>query len=152
MPTVPPTLTDPGLSPDRSDRTTFTARSIARDDFIKNTEIPERRLSLANAYSNSVDAYNNAAVSVTQAAAAAASAAGAASSVGASVWVSGTVYAQYARVISPLDFLIYRRKFAGSSTTDPKLDPTNWAIPVIVPAYAVFSSATQINQTFGAYN
>lgn len=64
MPTAPPVLTDPGLSPDRADRATFSARSVARDDFIKNIEIPERRLALANVYANAVEAAAAAALAV----------------------------------------------------------------------------------------
>lgn len=56
----------------------------------------------------------------------AASALSAATIAGAAPWVSGYSYAQYAAAISLLNFQTYRRKFAGSSTTDPRDDSTNW--------------------------
>ena len=68
MPVVtPPTLTLPGLSPDRSDRATFTARSIARDDYIKNTQVPQLTLALANVAANATDAASSATNAATQA-------------------------------------------------------------------------------------
>lgn len=42
-------------------------------------------------------------------------------------WISGT-YSEGAVVWSPMDHLIYRCKNAGLRATDPKLDPTNWAL------------------------
>ena len=73
---TPPVLTLPGPSPDRSDRATFTARSIARDDFIKNTQIPQLTLALANVAANAADtAANAAAISIIAGGAAAAQAA-----------------------------------------------------------------------------
>jgi len=53
---TPPTLTDPGLSPDRSDPATFSARAIALDEFTKNVQIPQLRLALANVSANATDA------------------------------------------------------------------------------------------------
>lgn len=38
-----------------------------------------------------------------------------------------TTYAQFAPAISSANYLVYRRKTAGSSATDPSADPTNWA-------------------------
>lgn len=42
-------------------------------------------------------------------------------------WVSGTTYAVGNVRYSPINFFSYRRKTAGAGTTDPSLDPTNWA-------------------------
>ena len=56
---TPPALTDAPTSPDRSDRSTFTARSIALDNWRKNYNVPEMRLAIANAYANALDAYAN---------------------------------------------------------------------------------------------
>lgn len=44
------------------------------------------------------------------------------------VWVSGTTYTAGQVRYSPIDFLSYRRKTNGAGTTDPSLDPTNWAL------------------------
>ena len=76
MPTAVPTLTDAPTSPDRSDRATFTARSIALDNWKKNQNVPEMRLALANVYANALEVYNS--NPITKAAEAAASAAAAA--------------------------------------------------------------------------
>lgn len=133
MPTTPTTLTDAPLSPDRSDRATFTARSIALDDWRKLFNVPEMRLALANVYSNALDALASAVAGAASAAASlasannsAASAAAAGISSGAAAWVSGTTYAQYVVVISPVDFQTYRRAVAGAGTIDPSADNTNW--------------------------
>lgn len=56
----------------------------------------------------------------------AASAASAAVVAGAAPFVSGFSYAQYAAAISLLNAQTYRRKVAGSGTTDPRDDETNW--------------------------
>jgi len=48
--------------------------------------------------------------------------------VNATVWVSGTTYAVGDGRFSPINFQTYRRKTAGAGTTDPSLDPTNWAL------------------------
>ena len=42
-------------------------------------------------------------------------------------WVSGTTYVTGDVTWSPIDFLSYRRKTDGAGTTDPSVDPTNWA-------------------------
>lgn len=51
----------------------------------------------------------------------------AAAGAGATLWVSGTTYAAGNARYSPIDYQTYRRKTAGSGTTDPSLDSTNWA-------------------------
>jgi microcystin-dependent protein len=117
MPVIaPPTLTPAGLSPDRADRPTFVARSIARDEFIKNTQIPELQIAIDNVYSNSLIAYESGTTASALAAAQAAP-----------VWVSGTTYSLGYVVWSPITFIAYRRIIAGAGTTDPSVDVTNWA-------------------------
>lgn len=44
------------------------------------------------------------------------------------VWVSGTTYTASQVRYSPIDFFSYRRKTNGAGTTDPSLDPANWAL------------------------
>lgn len=70
----------------------------------------------------------SAANALTQANAAAASAAAAALSAGAVVWVSGTNYNAGTRQTSPANGRIYRRLITGSTTTDPSLDASNYAV------------------------
>lgn len=63
MPVIaPPTLTPAGASPDRADRATFSARSVARDDFIKNVQIPELQAALNNVFANATEVVNIAAL------------------------------------------------------------------------------------------
>ena len=141
------TLTAPGLSPDRSDRTTFTARAIALDDWRKNYNVPEMTLAIAGVYNNAVDCYNNALLAAASQQAAAAAAATAATAVGAAAWVSGTTYALNVKVTSPANGRIYFRKVAGAGTTDPSADATNWGllvnglIPVVVSATTATAAA-----------
>lgn len=130
----PPTLTDAPAVPDRSDRTTFSARAIAQDTFVKLTEIPQRRLALANVASNAGISFTNAneasasaTAANTSAVNALASATAAAASAGAVPWVSGTTYTAGTRQIDPVDGRIYRRLITGAGTTAPRLDATNYA-------------------------
>ena len=151
MPTTPTTLTDPGLSPDRSDRATFTARAIARDEFIKNTSTPELRLALANVYGNAVEAAASAvtaaaqvALATAQAAAAATAAASASSTANITAWGAATAYTAGQSVYSLVNFLSYRRRVAGTTATDPSLDPTNWALLLIAGLPVVIVSTTAV--------
>jgi hypothetical protein len=147
MPTAVTTFTDPGLTPDRSDRLTFSARAMALDDWRKNYNVPEMRLALANVFANATEVFNNTATVAANAVSAAASAATAATAAGAAPWVSGTTYALNVKVTSPANGRIYYRKIAGAGTTDPSADATNWGlllsglIPVIVSATSVTASA-----------
>lgn len=127
-PTLPPTLTAAPTSPDRADRATFSARSIALDDWRKNSNVPEMTLALANVYSNALGAYNDATA-----------AAGAAAAAGATIWVTGTVYAIGDARYSPIDFQTYRRRTNGAGATDPSLDSTNWARVNLTPPSVVRS-------------
>lgn len=151
---TPPSLTDAPAVPDRADVTTFAARAVAQDTFVKVNNIPELRLVIANvaanatiAQGNATEAATTAAASATSAANAAASATASATSAGAPLWVSGTNYSQNAKATSPVNGRIYFRKVAGTSTTDPSADATGWGllvsglIPVIVTATTVTAAA-----------
>jgi hypothetical protein len=68
-------------------------------------------------------------LSTAKAVLAAASATAAAVTANATVWVSGSDYAQFANVISPIDIGTYRAINAiTNSTVDPSADATNWTI------------------------
>lgn len=134
QPVAPIALTAAGLSPDRADRATFVARSIARDDFIKNTQIPQLQVAINNVYENSLEAYNSAVHTTADAIAAATSASQAASAATAIQWVSGTTYAVGDARWSPVTKISYRRLIAGAGTTDPSADATNWAAIVMPEA------------------
>lgn len=76
-------------------------------------------------YREDTEVFRNEAVDASAEAMAAANAATAV--VDAQLWQSGQTYAQGDAAISPIDLQTYRRKSAGGGTTDPSLDPTNWA-------------------------
>lgn len=149
---TPPTLTAPGLSPDRSDRATFTSRAIARDNWMKNQNVPEMTSALSNVYANAVDAAasaTDAATKATNAANSASAAAASAVAAGAVLWVSGTTYAIGNTVIAPLDLAnVYRRKTAGAGTIDPSLDPTNWVfvnLPITADEVSAIKAGIMLN-------
>lgn len=73
-PTAPPSLTATPVSPDRANRATFSALSIALDDWRKNFNVPEMVLALANVYNNALSAFNDAASAAASAGAATAQA------------------------------------------------------------------------------
>ncbi len=155
---TPITLTLPGPSPDRSDRDTFSARSVARDEYIKNVQVPELQSALNAVYNNASEAFSSAtaadasadaalaAVSDAQAASAAAIAA-----TGAPVWVSGTTYILGFVTWSPITKQLYRRIVAGAGTTDPSADATNW-FAITAPKEQLLTDAatTQWDLTLGA--
>ncbi len=76
------------------------------------------------------DVESNADTATVQALAASASASVAAASANATLFNAATAYVQGQAAISLLDYKVYRRKSAGTSSTDPKLDGTNWAISI----------------------
>lgn len=156
--TAPPALTDPGATPDRSDRTTFSARAIALDDFRKNTHIPELRLALANVRLNADGAFTDAgtasaqaAIATAQASTSTANAVASAASAGASVWVSGTTYAIDNVRYSPLNGRVYRRITTGAGATDPSADGTNWKGIDTSPIVVVNATAAATAITYSHY-
>jgi hypothetical protein len=115
-----PQITPLSTPPTRSDPTNFATRA---DTFL--SELPNFGTQ-ANTLASAVNGYaNNAASSETNAAA---SAAGAVAASGVSIWISGTTYSIGDVRFSPITFLSYRRKTAGTGTTDPSADSTNWAL------------------------
>lgn len=80
----------------------------------------------ANVLATDVNAKQVAAAN--SATAAAASETAAAQTSGATAWVSGTTYALGAVRYDTTSYLTYRRKVAGSGTTRPGLDSTNWQL------------------------
>lgn len=129
----PPTLDDLPDTPDRADRATFSARSTALFDKLKNTTIAQWRAAMANVFNNATEAKTAADTAVAQSLAAidaknaAEQAVVAATAVaGSTQWASGS-YATGAVVWSPTNGQNYRRKSpGGASPTDPANDPTNW--------------------------
>lgn len=76
-------------------------------------------------YREDTEVFRNEAVDASAEAVAAATAASAV--VDAQPWQSGQSYSQGEAAISLVNFQTYRRKTAGSGTTDPANDATNWA-------------------------
>jgi hypothetical protein len=154
MPTTPPTIAALPTPPSRSDSANFAARGDAFMAALP-TFRSETNSVASNVYANAVEADADASAAASSAAAAAAqvalaaaqasaaanSAAAAAASIGAPEWVSGTTYTAGQVVWSPSTYLTYRRKTTGAGTTDPALDPTNWApqLPAGTPDYVIQS-------------
>lgn len=121
MPTIPPAVTPPpALTPQRGDRTTFSARMDAFITWFV-AVIAQLVALVTNCYNNAVIAYDSALGS-------AASAANAAASANVTAWVSGTNYLAGDCRWSPIDFLTYRRKTNGAGATDPSADAANWGL------------------------
>ncbi|MES2262081.1 MAG: hypothetical protein V4724_26470 [Pseudomonadota bacterium] len=118
--TAPPALTPtPMPVPQRNDRATFGGRYDAHITW-QSISVAEYSAVTTNVYNNAVEAYNAALV-------AASASATAISAAGVTMWVSGTTYAAGVSTISLLNLQSYRRRTTGAGTTDPSLDPTNWA-------------------------
>lgn len=135
MPTTPPGYTPPPTDlPQRGDRATFSNRVDAWVTWFSTVILTQLAAMIANAFANATDAFNSAVAAASSAAASltsannsAASATAATVTANAVPWVSGTTYQQNANVISQINFGTYRRKTAaGSGTTDPSNDPTNY--------------------------
>lgn len=134
MPTTPTPITALPAAPDRADRATFSARATAFFSALKDTFVGQINALADATNANAVEVAANAVAVATNAATATAAAAAAASAASAPVWVSGQTYAQYAAVLSPLNLVVYRRtSAAGSGTTDPSLDTTNYQAVGSVP-------------------
>lgn len=132
--TTPPTITPAPTAPQRANRTTFSGLVDAFVTWLIAAVAQFQALG-TNCYNNCVDAFNSATAAASSATASAGSAAAAANSAGAaavaagvSAWISGTTYAVGDCRYSPSNFWTYRRKTAGSGTTDPSSDATNWAL------------------------
>jgi hypothetical protein len=126
-PTTPPAL------PQRADRATFSSRVDAGFTWFQ-TAVTEVYGLAQNAVNNATEALNSASAAstsagtaTTQANLATAQAAAAAALTNALPHNPSTSYTLAQPAISNVNFLAYRRKSAGTSATDPSLDPTNWA-------------------------
>lgn len=131
--------------PQRSDPTNFPVRADAFMTALPTfaTEVTAAQVDItAKQAQTAIDSANSAA-----AATAAAASSVAAASVAAG-WVSGTTYAIGNLVWSPLNYLTYRRKTAGTGTTDPSLDTTAWAS--VVPT-ASAGASLYLSENYGAF-
>ena len=96
------------------------------------------------AYTNAQSAFESASSASSAEVTATAAAAASAAAAGATKWASGT-YAQGVVVWSPANGLLYRRKTAGSSSTDPSADSTGWWLigaPLAAPILEVSANTT----------
>ena len=113
---TPPSRSNPASFSDRTD-----AFLSALSTFVTETNI------VAGEVNNDATTASTAASTATAASVSANEAAdNAASTTNVTKWESGTTYAQGQVVWSPTDFQTYRRTVAGSGTTDPASDSTNW--------------------------
>lgn len=122
---VPPTIAALPIPPDPNDRATFNPRaypwSLAQAQLAQDVAAVS-----SNVYNNALEAKaqaDNAAARRDEAQAAAASAT---LSANATQWVSDAYYASGVITWSPSNFQTYRRRAAGSGTTDPVNDYANW--------------------------
>ncbi|MEX5744641.1 hypothetical protein [Massilia sp. X63] len=146
MPTTPPTISAAPAAPQRNVKATFSDRVDAFVTWLV-TAVSQFAAVANNVYNNAVETYNSAVTASTAATTATDAAAAAVATANATLWVSGQTVAQDANKISPLTRLTYRRKTAaGSGTTDPSLDPTNY-VPLSSALVQMFTSA---DQTFTA--
>lgn len=142
------TITALPTPPSRSDPTNFAARGDAFNgalpNFVTETNLVAREVNTnattaVTAANTAVAAKNDA---QTSADAAALSVSQAAAAAGATKWASDFSYADGAVVWSPLNKFNYRRNSAGSSTTDPSRDSTNWTLlgaPLAPPSASINS-------------
>ena len=130
MPMTPITNTPP-INPDRTDRTTFSARMAAMwlwcTSFFGTSSTMATFITEANALqvdvnAKQVSAAGSASTATIKAQESAASAQASASSSNTEVWVSGTIYTKGVCVFSAITFQAYRRKTTGAGTTDPSAD------------------------------
>ena len=112
--------------PSTSSPSDFDAKADAFLGALPGLQAQVNAISTVN-YGNATDAYNSATTAAAQAAIATVASANSINAMGAPAWVSGTTYAVGAAVWSPSNYGIYRRITAGAGTTDPSIDPTNWA-------------------------
>jgi len=148
--TTPPSITPLPLAPDPGDRSTFNTRAYPWSAALP-TFSSELSAVASNVKANADDAALSASAAANQAinaANSAAAAAGSVTAIGATVWVSGATYAIGDARYSPINFATYRRKTAGAGTTDPSLDPTNWAS--VVPLTPEIPTPTNLSPVAGA--
>ena len=108
---TPPTRSDPANFAIRADAFLAALPTFGTEANELAIEVNQNQ-SVASAAANTATAANTAATQTANAA----------------LWVSGQSYAAAANAIDGVDFKTYRRKTAGSSTTRPGLDPTNWVV------------------------
>lgn len=130
MATQPPTI-DPVPTPaiQRGDRATFSNRVDAFIRWLVNAAVQFQAVA-TNVFNNASEALQSARTATASAASAATAANSASQIVGAGPWVSGKIYAAGDAAISNVNFQTYRRRTAGSSTTDPANDLGNWSLLV----------------------
>lgn len=138
---TPPTRSDPANFSDRADAFLGALPDFATEANDLATDVNSKQIS-AVASASAASASQIAAASSAEDAAS--SAAVAATYAGASIWVSGQTYAIGDVRWSPITGNIYRRLTAGSGTTDPSADGTNWVALVPWGASVPLTSATTL--------
>lgn len=125
--------------PSTNDQDNFDPRA---DDFVSRLPLFELQ---ATALEANVNAKELSAISSAATATAAMLAALAVS--GAAMFAPATAYGQGQAAISGVNFLVYRRKTAGTSAADPSADAVNWA--PVVPRTIVQDIATAVTLAEG---
>ena len=139
--TAPSTITAPPTAPDPNGRATFSSRAYALVSWLATF------VSQVNSVASTT--YNNAADTYTASASATAAAAAATSVASATLFNSGTTYAQGAAAISAVNYLTYRRTTAGSGATDPANDTGGTWVNVGLPPVTVVDVASDTTMVAG---
>lgn len=134
--TQPPEISAPPIAPQRKDRNTFADRVDAFLTWMI-AAVAQFMALAANVWANATEAYNASLQAVTSASIASAAANTATLTANALPFNAATNYTQGQSAISLQNFVVYRRKSAGSSATDPANDPTNWQRALAEPFGAV---------------
>ena len=148
MPTTPPTITTSPAVPDPSNRATFKTRAYPWTIWMRDVAA-EIAAVATNCYNNAVEAAASAVAALASQTSASLHASSAASFSAATMWVSGTTYTAGVAVISPINFLTYRRRSTGAGTTDPSLDLANYAVLSLLQALPVSSISTNTSAQVG---
>ena len=150
MPTAPTTIDTLPTPPTTADPTNFDARQDATL-LAQQAMVPQINVQNLLVYANAVEAAASATTAATQVAlataqavAAATAASSASSTANITAWSAATAYTAGQSVYSPVNFLSYRRRVAGTTSTDPSLDPTNWALLLIAGLPVVIVSTTAV--------
>jgi hypothetical protein len=134
--TQPPEITAPPVAPQRKDRNTFADRVDAFLTWMI-AAVAQFMALAANVWANATEAYNASLQAVASATIASAAANTATLTANALPFNAATNYTQGQSAISLQNFVVYRRKSAGSSATDPAADAANWQRALAEPFGAV---------------
>lgn len=142
MPLVPiPSYTPLPIPPSSADPLNFDPRADGFLGALPQFQADQNAMAVAT-LGNAQEALTQASLADGYRIAASAAAEAAAASSNATVWISGTVYAQYVPVVDPGNYQLYRKRTPSSSTTSPpRSDPINWV--AAITTYPIMPTLTE---------